>query len=200
MEIGVCIFKGHSTVIKTSDAVLKKKSKAVRKTILVDEHLVEKRHSMVSVLVHNYHQRHRQHIVELDGANDNDISQALYQKATESIKAYRRTLNDDELIEFDRQWECYFPKTSSSSTNTTNDNRYDKFSQPLYSKIARVQELGSDDFKYLKDIPSHVCGLEILKTFFIDLLGRDTEEANVFKSTFEDNLEVSLPSSLPLIL
>ena len=115
-------------------------------------------------IYYNYHQRHRQHIVEMDDANDHDIAQALYQKATDSIKAYRRHLNGDELIEFDRNWECYFPETDSG-------DRYAKFSQSLYSKISRIQELGSEDYAYLKDIPPHVCGVEILKTFFVDLLG-----------------------------
>ena len=153
-----------STVVKASEGVVKKKAKSVRKTILLDDQLVEKRHSMVTVLVHNYHQRHRQHLVEMDDANDHDIAQALYQKATEAIKAYRRNLNDAELVEFDRHWECYFPETDSGS-------RYAKFSQSLYSKISRIQELGSEDYSYLKDIPPHVCGVEILKAFFVDLLG-----------------------------
>jgi len=156
-----------STVVRASDAFVKKKAQSVRKTILLDDQLVEKRQSMVTVLVQNYHQRHRQHIVEMDGANDHDIAQALYQKATDSIKAYRRTLNDDELIDFDRHWECYFPETDTISSGS----RYDKFSQPLYSKICHTQELGSEDYSYLKDVPPHVCGVEILKAFFVDLLG-----------------------------
>jgi hypothetical protein len=158
-----------SAVVRASEGVVKKKAQSVRKTILLDDKLVEKRHSMVTVLVHNYHQRHRQHIVEMDGANDHDIAQALYQKATDSIKAYRRHLNDDELIEFDRHWECYFPETDSGSSGS--GSRYDKFSQSLYTKICHTQELGSEDYAYLKDIPPHVCGVEILKAFFVDLLG-----------------------------
>ena len=93
-----------SAVIKVSDSVVIKKAKSVRRTILVDDYLVEKRRNMVSVLAYNHHQRHRQHVVEMDDANDHDIAQALYQKATEAIKAYRRNLSDDEIVEFDRHW------------------------------------------------------------------------------------------------
>jgi hypothetical protein len=168
-----------STVVRASEGVVKKKAQSVRKTILLDDKLVEKRRSMVTVLVHNYHQRHRQHIVEMDGANDHDIAQALYQKATDSIKAYRRHLSDDELVEFDKHWECYFPETDTSSSSSSSGgggssssgSRYDKFSQSLYTKICHTQELGSEDYAYLKDIPPHVCGVEILKAFFVDLLG-----------------------------
>jgi hypothetical protein len=157
-------------VVKASDGVVKKKAQSVRKTILLEDQLVEKRHSMITLLVQNYHQRHHEHVVKMNGANDHDIAQALYQKATDSIKAYRRTLNDDELIEFDRRWECYFPETDTTSSSSSG-SRYDKFSQSLYSKICHTQELGSEDYSYLKDVPPHVCGVEILKAFFVDLLG-----------------------------
>ena len=160
-----------STVVRASEGVVKKKAQSVRKTILLDDQLVEKRRSMVTVLVHNYHHRHRQHIVEMDDANDHDIAQALYQKATDSIKAYRRHLNDDELVEFDRHWEGYFPETDTTTTSSSSSSRYDKFSQSLYTKICHTQELGSEDYSYLKDVPPHVCGVEILKAFFVDLLG-----------------------------
>jgi hypothetical protein len=35
----------------------------------------------------------------------------------------------------------------------------------------------------------HVCGVELLKTFFVDLLGRGSEEADIFLATFEDSLK-----------
>ena len=223
-----------STVIKAADGIVKKKASSVRRTILLDDRFVEKRRNMVSILSYHHHYRHRQHIVEMDDANDNDVAQALYQKAIDSIKAYRRHLNDDELVEFDKQWDCYFPDSSSSSSSSSssasgtgsgssasgsasgsgssasssasgsgtgsgsnasgngsgsgdtnsssNDasggksssgSRYDQFSQPLYNKICHIQELGSEDHAYLKDIPSHVCGVEIMKAFFVDLLGID---------------------------
>jgi hypothetical protein len=103
-----------SMTIKASDGVVKKKASSVRRTILLDDRFVEKRRNMVSILSYHHHYRHRQHIVDHDDANDNDIAQALYQKAIDSIKAYRRHLNDDELVEFDKHWDCYFPDTSST--------------------------------------------------------------------------------------
>ena len=50
----------------------------------------------------------------------------------------------------------------------------------------------------------HVCGVEILKTFFVDLLGRGTEEADIFLATFEDSLKakkvVSIYTKVIMIL
>ena len=68
-------------------------------------------------------------------------------------------------------------------------HRYDAFSKPLYAEISKVQEKSSELYSSLKNTPSHICGVEILKLFFIDLLGRDSEEAKIFESTFESNLK-----------
>jgi len=155
-----------SMVTKASEGDYQKKAQSVRKTILLDQKLVEKRRDMVSILAYSYNERHRQHVFNLDDASDHDIAQALYQKAIDSIKAYRRILREDELVDFDSQWECYFPEIDSSS-----GSRYNQFSQSLYTKIRRVQEHSSHEFSFLKDVPAHICGVEILKAFFTDLLG-----------------------------
>jgi hypothetical protein len=159
-----------STVIQVSDNVVKKKA-SVRKTTLMENDLIEKRHNMATILMYNHHQRHNHHVIDIDNANDSDIAQALYQKAIESIKAYRRTLSDKELTEFDQDWKTYFPGTEGDNDTITATGRYDEFSQSLYRDISRIQEQSSNEYSYLKDVPPHVCGVEILKMFFIDLLG-----------------------------
>jgi hypothetical protein len=189
-----------SLVSKSPEEDFRKRAKTIRKTILVDDTLVETRRSAINLLPYNISQRHHHHTVEQEDANDAGTAQALYQKAISAIKTYRSALSGDNLIEFDRLWERYFQDNGSSDDS----DKYDSFSNALYLEVLTVQEQSTEIYTSLKSAPVHVCGVEILKTFFVDLLGRGTEEADIFLATFEDSLKakkvVSIYTKVIMIL
>lgn len=187
--------KKRLSVTVVPEIEMKKRVRSVKMTILVDDHHLETRRSAINLLPYIRNQRHQLQVMD-HRDTDIDIAQLIYQQAVNSIKAYRFTLNDvDELDDFDRQWEKYFPR---KDTNVSNTNRYDVFSKSFHTEIFSIHEHSSELYDNLKNLPPHVCGLEILKLFFIDLLGKDTEEAKIFESQFEDNLKAKRVVSIYL--
>ena len=179
----------------TVDSDLKKRASAVRKTIAVNQQLVDLRSKAFSLLTyHNHNPRHLKSIIELEDVTDVDISQALYQNAITSIKVYRRGLDDDDRSRFDHFWDQYFVDPGDSSIQ----DKYNLFSRSLYNEVSSVQERSSEIFAILKSTPKHVLGVELLKTFFIDLLGRGTDEASIFESAFDNSLKAKRVVSIYL--
>ena len=98
--------------------------------------------------------------------------------------------------------------TSIVNDTTAAADRYNKFSKSLYADILLVQEKSSEIYTNIKNSPSHIIGIiiiiaiitiiiiiiiigiEILKAFFVDLIGRDTDDADIFTSSFDTNLRV----------
>jgi len=166
-----------SMSMQVADIDMKKRVQSVRKTILVNNDLVETRRNVVSLLSYTNHHRHRQHQVEVTDANDIDIAQALYQKSVACIKEYRHQLNDIDRGTFDQYWDQYFDDAESSKSdniintedeqlttsivndNTTATSRYDKFSKSLYEEILLVQEKSSEIYTNIKNSPSHIIGI-----------------------------------------
>jgi len=173
----------------------------VSKTILVDDSLIETRRSAINLLPYNISRRHHHHhTMEQEDASNAGTAQVLYQRAIHAIKTYRSALSGDNLIEFDRLWERYFKDNSSSDDS----DKYDSFSNALYLEVLKVQEQSTEIYTSLKSAPVHICGIEILKTFFVDLLGRGTEEADIFLTIFDNNLKakkvVSIYTKVVMIL
>jgi hypothetical protein len=191
---------------KVSDANIKKRAQLVKSTITVSQGFVDTRRHVLDLFRSQHHQRHDHFKVELADATDFDIAQAFYQIFTRSFKNHRKHLSDSDRSKFDEIWSHYFPLPSESdkalsnafitdiNTGTVvtvdhNDTRFKQFSSLLFSEILLVQETANEIYSNIKDAPTHVVGAELLKSFLIDLLGRDTKEARIFEASFENNIK-----------
>jgi len=203
---------------KVSDADIKKRALSVKSTILLDRGFVDKRRHALDLLQHHHHQRHDEFKIELEDATDFDIAQAFYQKFTGSFNSHRKHLSESDKSKFDHIWTSYFPTDSINTTNlvttdintSTDENtnttavsvhkdaKFKSFSSLLFSEMLLVQETANEIYNNIKDAPTHIVGAELLKTFLIDLLGRDTNESKIFEASFESNIKTTKVVSLYL--
>ena len=191
---------------KVSDANIKKKAMLVKSTITVSQGFVDTRRHVLDLFRNQHHQRHDQFNINLADASDFDIAQLFYQIFTRSFKNHRKHLSERDRSKFDDIWSHYFPLPSGSdqalsnafitdiNTGTVvtvdhNDNRFKLFSSLLFAEILLVQETANEIYSNIKDAPTHIVGAELLKSFLIDLLGRDTKEARIFEASFENNIK-----------
>ena len=129
-----------------------------------------------------------------------EISMTLYKSLCQDILLQRQLLKPSELIVFDAQWSIISDESNEMNnyrvepllsyhecTNKKLKNIMSPVELTILKEVYHTQfqcKEKADKLQYAND--SHI-GLEILHSFILDLLGRDTPAAKIFNSKSEED-------------
>lgn len=166
----------------------KRAAKSLRSTIMIQQDFNDKRKDALESLLSSRNKKsnnYESNIAEPSASDDFHIISASYTQFIAAFTKHRDSLDVTQRIQFDRKWSFLY----ASKVSVDTDSRSIQYAENIImNELIAVQHNGERLFKHTKNSPLSVAGAEIIMHFLLDMLGRDTIEAKIFKRTVQKDL------------
>lgn len=122
-----------------------------------------------------------------DDFNSNDIKD--YDSFISSFASYREALSQHRKSLLDSRWSSILKDNYQVDTNNVVTFNNDDL---LKGVIDKTQELCDEFHRHMKHSLAYEAGGQLMKQFLLDILGRDTDDAKVFKQLIDKELKSEL--------
>jgi hypothetical protein len=166
----------------------KQAAKSLRSTIMIKQDLNDKRKDALESLLSSRNKKsndYESNMAVSSASDDFHIISASYTQFIAAFTKHRDSLDVTQRIQFDRKWSFLY----ASKVSVDTDSRSIQYAENIImNELIAVQHNGERLFKQTKNSPLSVAGAEIIMYFLLDMLGRDTIEAKIFKRTVKKDL------------